>query len=420
MAPAAAQLIADADTLPGTGARGKTLSLAVVMTHPTQFDGPLFARIGCAGPFDLTVYYLETGKIADKIDPELGFSPGWDIPVSEDYHFRTCPSGLGRPLRFLWRECFAKANYDLVILPGYRHLGILLLAALRPSQAVGMRLDSVLLYREPAWKARLKRLVLKRLFGRFATFHPVGSLTERLLHQYGVSPARIFRFPYAADNGYLWAAAQRFCAQRDGLRAELGISAAAFVVLGVLKFVPRENPMELLRAFLLLHRKMPGSALILVGAGPLRRELESYIAANELTGVVQLVGYANYSSLPRWYAVSDVFVHPAQRECWGVSVNEAMACGLPVITSDKVGSSYDLVVDGANGFRYPSGDCAALAACLETIASRPDRGRALGECSRRRIAPWNYEASVASLQAALQVAASGPAARQLSGSHRKR
>jgi glycosyltransferase involved in cell wall biosynthesis len=78
-----------------------------------------------------------------------------------------------------------------------------------------------------------------------------------------------------------------------------------------------------------------------------------------------------------------------------------MACGLPVVASSSVGSSYDLIQDAANGYQYPSGDVKALADCLTRIASRPDRGSELGECSRRLIKAWDFEATIKSLESAL-------------------
>jgi len=266
-----------------------------------------------------------------------------------------------------------------------------------------MRLDTAPIYVEPRWRAWCKRIVLRRLFRRFATFHSVGSLTERFLEDLGVRPARIFPFPYAVNNAYFAEKADRFRQERERIRSDLGISAGAFVVLGVLKFVPRENPLELLRGFHLFHEICPDSALLLVGAGALENEIKAYVAASNLTGAVLLVGYARYSELPKWYAVSDVFVHPARRESWGVSVNEAMACGLPVVASSSVGSSYDLVRDGANGYQYPSENVKALAGCLARIASRPDRGVALGECSTRLIQAWDFEATMRSLESAVDM-----------------
>jgi len=377
------------------------LSLAILMSHPTNLDGPLFSKVAASAPFDLTVYYLETDQIADKVDPELGFSPNWDIPVVSGYRSMLCPRGFVRRVRFLWRECFTGAKYGLVIVPGYNRLDLALLAQFSRRQPLGMRLDTVSIYPEPPWKRRLKRMVLKQVLRRYAVFHPVGSLTERFLQELGVSSAQMFRFPYAADNEYLSTRADRFRRERKGLLPELGIQAGTFVVLGVLKFVPRENPMELLRGFSSFHKRFPNSALILVGTGPLEGEIRECLRTTKLSEATRLVGYAPYSELPKWYGISNVFVHPAAREPWGVSVNEAMACGLPVVASDRVGASHDLVIDGLNGFCYPSGDPDALADCLEKIASRPEQGREMGKWSESVAHRWSYEGSIASLNAML-------------------
>jgi hypothetical protein len=66
-------------------------SLAILITHPTQFDGPLFSRIIQAGLIDPRVYYLDTDRIADKVDNELGFSPNWDTAVTKGYRYLCCP-----------------------------------------------------------------------------------------------------------------------------------------------------------------------------------------------------------------------------------------------------------------------------------------------------------------------------------------
>src|SRR5439155_19698713 len=376
-------------------------SLAILMSHPSNLDGPLFSKIAASAPFDLTVYYLETDQIAEKVDPELGFSPNWDIPVVSGYRSMLCPRGFIRRVRFLWRECFAGAKYGLVIVPGYNRLDVALLAQYSRRQALGMRLDAVSIYPEPPCKRRLKRMALKQVLRRYAVFHPVGSLTERFLQELGVRSTQMSRFPYAADNGYLSTRAERFRREREGLLAELGIQAGTFVVLGVLKFVPRENPMELLRGFCSFRKRFPDSALILVGTGPLEGEIRECLGAMNLSEAARLVGYARYSDLPQWDGISNVFVHPAAAEPGGVSVNEAMACGLPVVASDRVGASHDLVIEGLNGFCYPSGDSEALADCLGKIASRPEQGREMGKWSQRIAHRWSHEESIASLNAML-------------------
>src|SRR5438093_10178746 len=143
-------------------------SLAILMSHPSNLDGPLFSKIAASAPFDLTVYYLETDQIAEKVDPELGFSPNWDIPVVSGYRSMLCPRGFIRRVRFLWRECFAGAKYGLVIVPGYNRLDVALLAQFSRRQARGMRMVAGSSYSDPPWKRRLSRMAPQQVHRRQA------------------------------------------------------------------------------------------------------------------------------------------------------------------------------------------------------------------------------------------------------------
>ena len=149
----------------------------------------------------------------------------------------------------------------------------------------------------------------------------------------------------------------------------MGIGLNDLVFLCVAKFSEREAPLDPLRAF--AAAAIPDAHLILVGDGPFRGAIERVLAGGTLTNV-HLCGYIPYDVLPRYYAISDVFVHAARDEVWGVSVNEAMVCGIPVIAADTVGAAADLVTDGASGFVYLSGDVHALAERMKRMAGGRD------------------------------------------------
>nr|HRC86921.1 glycosyltransferase [Thermoanaerobaculia bacterium] len=103
------------------------------------------------------------------------------------------------------------------------------------------------------------------------------------------------------------------------------------------------------------------------------------------------LGYVPYPELPRLYGACDLFVHAAGEERWGVSVEEAMACGLPVVASSQVGAGYDLIRRGGNGWTYPHGDPAALGTALER-ALRLKRS-AVAAVNRDLLERWDYSAS---------------------------
>ena len=94
------------------------------------------------------------------------------------------------------------------------------------------------------------------------------------------------------------------------------------------------------------------------------------------------------------YVLADVFALLSRHEPWGVVVNEAAACGLPLVLSDRVGAAFDLLDDGRNGVLVPVDDVAAAAQAIRELAADPNRRRAMGAASREIVAEWGYEPSI--------------------------
>jgi glycosyltransferase involved in cell wall biosynthesis len=97
----------------------------------------------------------------------------------------------------------------------------------------------------------------------------------------------------------------------------------------------------------------------------------------------------------------------SRRETWGVVVNEAMAAGLPLVLSEAVGASGDLLEAGGNGELVPAGDVHAIRAALRRLAADPDMRRRYGERSRRLIDEWSYELGVEAFDRAVRRAVKG-------------
>jgi glycosyltransferase involved in cell wall biosynthesis len=105
------------------------------------------------------------------------------------------------------------------------------------------------------------------------------------------------------------------------------------------------------------------------------------------------------------YAAADVFALLSEREPWGVVVNEAAACGLPLLLSERVGAAHDLLRDGENGVLVPVGDASAAGEALRTLAADPTRRQAFGARSRELAESWGYEPSVENFLVAVREAA---------------
>jgi glycosyltransferase involved in cell wall biosynthesis len=374
--------------------RGRGLRLAFVVERPTQFEVP-FYRYAAADPENrLRVIYTDPRFGAEVLDPELGRTVSWGFPLLGGYEHSVCPAAGRRA--WLDRE-LRREPLDLVIVNGYTQRPYLLaaLAARRAGIPTGLRLDSVL-WDGPPPRAFAKRWLFAFGLGKmFDLFFGTGTLTRAYLAFFGIPASRTALFPYAVDVEGFRARSALAPSARAAVRERLGVPADARVLLAVAKLSPREAPWDLLRAFAAAAH--PDRWLVIAGDGPSRAELEAYAGRQGLTRV-RFLGYIPYAELPELYAAADLFLHPVQEERWGVSVAEALACGLPVIASSRVGAAHDLLVAGRNGFTYPAGDDAALAARIEE-ALRLDPAAVRAE-SRAVLARWDYAATWQGLLAA--------------------
>ena len=103
----------------------------------------------------------------------------------------------------------------------------------------------------------------------------------------------------------------------------------------------------------------------------------------------------NQSKLPGVYAASSLLVLPSQNEAWGLVVNEAMACGLPVVVSDRVGSRLGIgIVPGVTGEVYPAGDVEALATILRGLLPDREKLGRMKDAARAGLSTWSYREHV--------------------------
>jgi glycosyltransferase involved in cell wall biosynthesis len=362
------------------------LRIVFLVERPTQFEAP-FYRFAARDPeHEFRVLFTGRGVGEPAFDPELGRPVSWGIDLLGGYPNEACPpADMPRWLA----ERLRPGNCDLLIANGYTQPVYRLGARIARQAGVptALRLDSVL------WGTSHPRRLAKRLLfaaylkPSYRLFLGTGSLTLDYLRAFGVPPERTGLFPYAVDVESFARRSQVSPAERAAIRSRLGIPADVPLVLALAKFNSREAPWDLLRAFARMPRN--DAWLALAGDGPARPALEELARAEGLSRV-RFPGYVPYPELPALYAAADLFVHPAREERWGVSVQEALACGLPVVASSRVGAAYDLIEAGGNGFVYPAGDSDRLALLIaEALALPPGQVR---ERSGPILARWDYAA----------------------------
>jgi len=246
-------------------------------------------------------------------------------------------------------------------------------------------------YKEPN-RTGLKNTIRGFLLGQVLFKHIVdkclyiGSQSKKFYQFYKVRESKLVFTPFTIDNNRFREGLKHF--DRLEERSKLGIKEEDFVVLYTGKFISVKRPMDLIKAFGDL--KVENMYLILVGEGQLKQDMLDYIEEQKLERI-HFTGFINQKELPKYYGLADVLVLCSESETWGLSVNEAMACGLPIIVSDTVGCAEDLVKEGINGFIFPKGDTIALGDAIRRVAKDKQNGNRLGLESSRIIEGFTIE-----------------------------
>jgi glycosyltransferase involved in cell wall biosynthesis len=356
---------------------------------------------------DLEVcFWRPDGLGAGVVDPETGQTELWDnLSVIEGYTYYQLPSRIPECWRFLLEKALSPSDGRVVVINGWtaQALRLAFLAALLKRVPIIYRLDTVDLYPVPPLKSAFRRIFRSALYRVPIAFMVTSSLTRQHLRRFGVRDESIFLFPYAVDNELLTRTSDLHSKNRIALRGSIGLGPTEAVIMSPIKFVHREGVWDLVRAYAGLESHHASSVLLLVGDGPLRPEVEAFCRERRSMNVV-FTGWVPYSRLIELYAASDLFVHPGIEERWGCSVQEAAACRLPIIGSDLVGATYDLVKPGINGVAYKGGSVEALRNAIATMLTRRDEWPAMGDESLRIAQDWGHENAILELERAVDFA----------------
>jgi glycosyltransferase involved in cell wall biosynthesis len=384
--------------------------VACLVTHPIQYQAPMFRYLASSPELDLTVLFLSDLSMREYHDPGFGVAFKWDVPLLEGYRSEFLLAlgaidqiSFWRPFTRATRSRLRAGRFDALWIHGYAHQAML--RAVAAARSLGIK---VLMRGEShhgsesrfALTQMLKRRMLPALLRRVDACLPIGARNRDYYLGYGVPEAKLFAMPYAVDNEFFRAGAEAARAGREHLRGELGLAPGRPIVLFASKLQPRKRAGDLIEAWATLQSP-PRPYLLIVGDGEERAALEARAHQLGLDGAVRFLGFRNQTELPRLYDLCDVFVLPSDAEPWGLVLNEVMNAAKPIIASDAVGAAPDLVIEGNNGFVYPLGDIGALSRALERVTISPEHAAAMGAKSLEVVARYSFEADRAGLLAAL-------------------
>jgi glycosyltransferase involved in cell wall biosynthesis len=374
-------------------------NLALITSHPIQYNAPLFRLLALRGSISIKVFYTWGPNVLQKkFDPGFGRNIEWDIPLLEGYHYSfientsTHPgshhfSGIINPS--LIKE-IEEYNPDAILIYGWSfqsHLKVL--RHFKNKKKILFRGDSHLLDAVApfSFKNKIRKLLLNWVYRHVDVGLYVGTQNKKYFQKFGLQESQLIFAPHSID-------ITRFTnASTGNLRNQLNIPDEVIVFLFAGKFEEKKNPLQLLEAF--MESQLDNAHILFTGNGPLEYQLKK-IAGNAGDNVkdrIHIIDFQNQSKMPEVYNTCDVFVLPSQGpgETWGLSVNEAMACKKAVLVSSKCGCAIDLVKPGLNGYIFESNNKADLIEKLNLLSVSKKELQASGILSAQIIQDWSYE-----------------------------
>ena len=194
----------------------------------------------------------------------------------------------------------------------------------------------------------IKRYLIKGAAGYFAS----GENAKQYFLQFGADESKIYihTFSELEDNDIL--KSPMTVGEKVILRRRLGLPDNKKIAIAVGRFIPLKRYDKLIKAW----KDIPNDyLLLLIGGGIEEENYRRIINDNDIKNVI-IKDFVIKEKLFDYYKASDVFVHPTSYDVWGLVVNEAMACGLPVVVSDHCVAGLELIKNGENGYQIPMGN----------------------------------------------------------------
>jgi glycosyltransferase involved in cell wall biosynthesis len=367
---------------------GERPELLIIASHPVQYTSPIFKELNKSKLFNLRVFYL---TIPDKDSQSLGFNHEfvWDVPLFDGYSSTCSKSISGRGLRRgyfgvrlkkpAWevRRVLKEKRPDAVLITGWHFFGLVqIFFFLR-------NLNIPILLRMDSNDLKKRSLLATKFYRWYASFVSiglsVGTRNSNFLKEIGIPNERIISCPHVVDNEYFRNESDISSERRIEIRRSAGIKEGSFCFAYIGKFEGKKNPMDILLAFDACYSKMSGGdlSLLMVGSGELEQECRRFSKEKQLP--VIFTGFVNQSSICDMYAIADcVILASNEDETWGLVINEAMACGIPAIVSDRCGCATDLIEDGETGYVYTYGNIKQLTGYMETMLERKGESLEMG------------------------------------------
>lgn len=372
--------------------------LAIVTSHPIQYNAPFFRLLQQRGNINIKVFYTWSQSVkGPKFDPGFGKQIEWDIPLLEGYDYTFVNNTAADPGTHQFRGIINPTlndeiqnwNPDVILIYGWSfHSHLKCIRFFHKKIPLIFRGDSTLLAEHFGLKKIFRTIFLKWVYKHIDYALHVGANNKQYYLRHGIKKHQLFFAPHAIDNNRFFDENGDYEKQALLWRENLGINKDDIVFMFAGKLETKKNPELLIKSFLDVNYSK--SRLIILGNGVIEKRLKNkYLKYKN----IHFLDFQNQSVMPVVYRLCHVFILPSKGpiETWGLSINEAMACSKAVLVSDVCGCAVDLIKNDINGYEFNSNNKKYLIKAIKQMVKNKNRLKEMGNESQKIIQDWSFE-----------------------------
>ena len=330
--------------------------LAIITTHPIQYQIPLFKQLK-KKKIDAHVFFASKhGLASKKKDYEFGVKFDWNINSNLLSGYKSYFPNIQKydtnKFRLSFKEIekkFKKVNFDAILILGWSNLHYLkaIYYGIKFRKTLILRSENNLHADNSFLKRKLKYFILSLLFKKIDYFLSIGTLNKNFYLAHNVKKTKILDAPYFVDNNFFK------LKNKNEIKKNI-IFKGKKIILYVGKLIHRKRPLDFIK---LAERNIRNNQLLflIIGDGELKNSCLDYINKYKLKNIY-FRGFVNQNNLKYYYNISDILIQPSSYETWGLTINESLASGTPVICTKDCGASHDLVKNKKVGKIYNTGN----------------------------------------------------------------
>jgi len=384
------------------------VKLAIFAGNPVQYHAPIYRLLSRDNYVEPRVLYGSDIGAKRFFSNEFNSFIEWDIPILEGYRYKFFKNFAREDSRGFFSRInpgmffdILKTRYDAVLIHGYDTVSswFVFMAAKFAGTKVIWRGEAVKRPSTRKSKIRhfIKAITLPLYFKSYDAVMYSCKANRDYLRQFNIPSENMFSIPCAVDNKFFVGEKNKLTDKRTNIREELNFKPEQFIISFCSRFTPRKKPLDLLEAVKRANNNR--IALLFIGDGPERKKMEEFVKRHGLKAV--FTGFVGQRELPKYYTAADVLAIISDYDASPKALNEAMNFQLPILATDTVGTSGDLVKNGINGFVVKTGDIDMMAEKINFLADHPNLAMKMGKKSLEIISEWSIEEDVKGIKNAI-------------------